>query len=92
MSEEIDSELDFAVSLIDVCSSNWEKSIPGEQGSTVLKRVLENWDDLTDMARFGAAKAGLRPPETDARKECVARAVEIVDSLQRITDFCRDLL
>lgn len=92
MSEEIDSELDFAVSLIDECSSNWEKSILGEQGTTVLKRVLENWDDLTDKARFGAAKAGLRPPETDSRKECIARAVEIVDSLQRITDFCRDLL
>ena len=91
LSGKINSELDFAISLIDVCSSNWEQSSLGEDSTPALKRVLENWDDLTDKARFGAAKAGLRPPETDSRKECVARAVEVVDSMQRIADFCKVL-
>ena len=73
----------FAVSLIDVFAKNWQDcSVKATSGA--LKRVLEGWDDLTDVARFGAAKASLRPPENDERKECIARAIEIVDAIERI--------
>ena len=73
----------FAVGLIDVFAQVWEKSTLGADPSP-LTRVLDGWDDLTDEARFGAAKASLRPPETDVRKTCIACAIEVVDSLERI--------
>ena len=74
---------EFAKSLIDVFAHVWEKSTMGGDTSA-LDRVLSNWDNLTDEARFGAAKASLRPPETDVRKTCIARAIEVVDAIERI--------
>ena len=74
---------DFAKSLIDVFSHVWEKSTLGSDPSA-LNRVLANWDNLTDEARFGAAKASLRPPETDTRKTSIACAIEVVDAIERI--------
>ncbi len=86
LKNKLDDQTEFAISLIDLFASVWEQSTLGEADTTSLTRVLENWDDLTDEARFGAAKAGLRPPETDVRKECVARAIEVVDAINRIDE------
>ena len=74
---------DFAVYLIDVFAKRWQQA-GSKTDCSALKRVLEGWDDLSDKARFGAAKASLRPPESDKRKECVARAIEIVDAIEQI--------
>ena len=73
----------FAKSLIDIFAHVWEKSTLADDASA-LKRVLSDWDNLTDEARFGAAKASLRPPETDARKTCIACAIEVVDAIERM--------
>ena len=86
LKNKLDDQTESAISLIDLFASVWEQSTLGEADTTSLTRVLENWDDLTDEARFGAAKAGLRPPETDVRKECVARAIEVVDAINRIDE------
>ncbi len=83
---DLESSEDFAVSLIDVFAKKWEQSVLGSD-SSALKRVLDGWDDLSDKARFGAAKASLRPPESDERKECIARAIEVVDVIERIKEL-----
>ncbi|MDO4841978.1 MAG: hypothetical protein Q3982_04800 [Phoenicibacter congonensis] len=92
LKNKLEAQTDFAVSLIDRFASVWEQSTLGETDTTALTRVLENWDDLTDDARFGAAKAGLRPPETDVRKECVARAIEVVDAINRIDEHLTKII
>ena len=76
--------VEFAKSLIDIFAKVWQESSVADH--VILARVLEKWDDLTDVARFGAAKAGLRPPVEEIKKTCVAMAVEMVDDTQRIID------
>ena len=83
---DLNSSEEFAKSLIDVFSHVWKNSILGSDPSP-LNRVLTDWDNLTDEARFGAAKASLRPPETDTRKTCIACAIEVVDALERIKEL-----
>lgn len=56
-----------------------------------LARINASWDNLSEPARFAAAKAGLRPPEYNPFANNVAQAVEIVDSLVRCASICRDL-
>ena len=73
----------FAVLLVDIFAKKWQKS-DAKQNCEALTRVLNGWHDLSDPARFAAAKASLRPPESDKRKECIAEAIEIVDAIERI--------
>ncbi len=56
-----------------------------------LSRVNASWDQLTEPARFAAAKAGLRPPEYNPFANNIAQAVELVDVLVRCADTCRRL-
>lgn len=56
-----------------------------------LSRVNASWDNLTEPARFAAAKAGLRPPELNPFANNVAQAVEVVDALVRCAAVCRKL-
>lgn len=74
--------LDFEIKTVDRFAENWEETTLATNTHS-LDRVMKNWDNLTDPARFAAAKAGLRPPQTDDRRECVAMAVEVVDCTQR---------
>ena len=83
--ENLNDSIEFAKSLIDIISKVWEES--NKCDHEILARVMKKWDDLTDVARFGAAKAGLRPPVKDPKKTCVAMAVEMVDDTQRIVDW-----
>ncbi len=59
--------------------------------AAALARVNASWGNLTEPARFAAAKAGLRPPELDPFANNVAQAVEVVDSLVRCAGICRKL-
>lgn len=56
-----------------------------------LARVNASWNELTEPARFAAAKAGLRPPEFNPFANNVAQAVEVVDALVRCAAICRKL-
>ena len=56
-----------------------------------LARVNASWNELTEPARFAAAKAGLRPPEFNPFANNVAQAVEVVDALVRCASICRKL-
>lgn len=56
-----------------------------------LARVNASWGNLTEPARFAAAKAGLRPPEFNPFANNVAQAVEVVDALVRCAATCRGL-
>lgn len=59
--------------------------------ASALARVNASWSELTEPARFAAAKAGLRPPEYNPFANNVAQAVEIVDALVRCSATCRAL-
>ncbi len=56
-----------------------------------LARINASWHNLTEPARFAAAKAGLRPPEINPFANNLAQAVEIVDALVRCSAICRSL-
>ncbi len=56
-----------------------------------LARVNASWGNLTEQARFAAAKAGLRPPESNPFANNVAQAVEVVDALVRCAATCHGL-
>ena len=56
-----------------------------------LARINASWGNLTQQARFAAAKAGLRPPELNPFSNNIAQAVELVDALERCAALCRDL-
>ncbi len=59
--------------------------------ASALARVNASWGNLTEPARFAAAKAGLRPPEFNPFANNVAQAVEVVDALVRCAGICRKL-
>lgn len=59
--------------------------------AAALARINASWKNLTEPARFAAAKAGLRPPEFNPFANNVAQAVEIVDALVRCSALCRRL-
>ena len=81
VSKDIETCIDFAVSSVDLANELWENTESPDK-TPVLDDVLEKWSDMTEQARFAAAKAGLRAPETDNRRECVAKAVAAVDCLE----------
>ena len=54
-----------------------------------LARINASWGNLTQQARFAAAKAGLRPPEYNPFNNNVAQAVELVDAVERCATLCR---
>ena len=56
-----------------------------------LARINASWNNLTQQARFAAAKAGLRPPERNPFNNNVAQAVELVDAVERCAALCRAL-
>lgn len=56
-----------------------------------LARINASWDKLGQTAKVAAAKAGLRPPETNPMMNNIAQAVEIVDALERCAAMCRIL-
>lgn len=58
---------------------------------SALARVNASWAELTEPARFAAAKAGLRPPEFNPFANNIAQAVEIVDALVCCSALCRKL-
>lgn len=83
----IAGEIDFAINTVDLCNEVWEKCGPVE-GSPVTSKVLATWDNLSDEARFAAAKVGLVPGLADPRRECVAAAVDLVDAFARARHLC----
>lgn len=56
-----------------------------------LPRINASWGELTEQARFAAAKAGLRPDEFNPYANNIAQAVELVDALVRCSELCRRL-
>lgn len=56
-----------------------------------LARINASWGNLSQQARFAAAKAGLRPPELNPFCNNVAQAVELVDAVERCAQLCRSL-
>ncbi len=68
-----------------------ERATGGPYMTCALARVNASWKELTEPARFAAAKAGLRPPEWDPFANNVAQAVEVVDALVRCAGLCRKL-
>lgn len=56
-----------------------------------LSRINASWGELTEQARFAAAKAGLRPDEFNPFANNIAQAVELVDVLVRCSELCRRL-
>lgn len=87
----ITGEIDFAVKSVDLCNEVWEKCDVVE-GSPVMCRVLATWDNLSDEARFAAAKVGLVPGLVDPRRECVAAAVDLVDAFARARQLCEEYI
>lgn len=59
--------------------------------ASALSRMNASWDNLTEQARFAAAKAGLRPDEFNPYANNIAQAVELVDVLVRCSELCRRL-
>ncbi len=59
--------------------------------TAALARVNASWSNLSQSARYAAAKAGLRPPEYNPFANNVAQAVEIVDALDRCAGLCHRL-
>lgn len=56
-----------------------------------LARINASWDNLSKVARYAAAKAGLRPMELNPFMNNLAQAVELVDVLERCAVLCRRL-
>ncbi len=63
----------------------------GTYMASALSRVNASWKELSEPARFAAAKAGLRPPEYNPFANNIAQAVELVDVLVRCSALCRRL-
>lgn len=63
----------------------------GTYMASALSRVNASWKELSEPARFAAAKAGLRPPEHNPFANNIAQAVELVDVLVRCSALCRRL-
>lgn len=59
--------------------------------ASALSRINASWSNLSEQARFAAAKAGLRPPEFNPFANNVAQAVELVDALVVCAELCRRL-
>ncbi|MCI8467888.1 MAG: Ni/Fe hydrogenase subunit alpha [Eggerthellaceae bacterium] len=59
--------------------------------TAALARVNASWANLSQRARYAAAKAGLRPPELNPFMNNLAQAVELVDVLDRCAALCRRL-
>lgn len=59
--------------------------------ASALSRINASWSELSEQARFAAAKAGLRPPEFNPFANNIAQAVELVDVLVRCSELCRRL-
>lgn len=59
--------------------------------ASALSRINASWGELSEPARFAAAKAGLRPPEYNPFANNIAQAVELVDVLMRCSALCRRL-
>lgn len=59
--------------------------------ASALSRINASWGELTEQARFAAAKAGLRPEELNPYANNIAQAVELVDVLVRCSELCRRL-
>lgn len=59
--------------------------------ASALSRINASWSELSEPARFVAAKAGLRPPEFNPFANNIAQAVELVDVLVRCSALCRRL-
>lgn len=59
--------------------------------ASALSRINASWAELSEQARFAAAKAGLRPPEFNPFANNIAQAVELVDVLVRCSELCRRL-
>ncbi|MBQ9004193.1 MAG: Ni/Fe hydrogenase subunit alpha [Eggerthellaceae bacterium] len=59
--------------------------------TSALARINVSWPNLCKNAKVAAAKAGLRPPETNPYRNNVAQAVELVDALERCAILCRRL-
>ncbi len=59
--------------------------------AAALSRINASWAELSEPARFAAAKAGLRPPEYNPFANNIAQAVELVDALVRCSELCRRL-
>ena len=56
--------------------------------TAALARINAAWGNLSQKAKFAAAKAGLRPPERNPFMNNIAQAVEIVDALERCASLC----
>lgn len=59
--------------------------------TSALARINVSWPHLCKNAKVAAAKAGLRPPESNPLRNNVAQAVELVDALERCAILCRRL-
>lgn len=59
--------------------------------ASALSRINASWGELTEQARFAAAKAGLRPEELNPYANNIAQAVELVDVLIRCSELCKRL-
>lgn len=59
--------------------------------ASALSRINASWSNLSEQARFAAAKAGLRPPEFNPFANNIAQAVELVDALVVCSELCRRL-
>ena len=79
--EDLETIVDFAISTVDLSNKLWEKTEVADE-TPVLNEVMQIWNEMCDDARFAAAKAGLREPETDSRRECVAKAVYVVNCIR----------
>lgn len=88
---QIAGEMDFAIHTVDVCNEVWEK-FESPEDTPAMRRILAAWDNLCDDARFAAAKVSLIPPVQDPRRECVAAAVELVNSLARAQEVCKNYI
>lgn len=68
-----------------------EKKTGSAYMAAALSRINASWSELSEPARFAAAKAGLRPPEFNPFANNIAQAVELVDVLVRCAATCRRL-
>ena len=68
-----------------------EKTGASPYMATALSRINASWSELSEPARFAAAKAGLRPPEFNPFANNIAQAVELVDVLVRCSALCKRL-
>ena len=85
MRDSLDTVVDFCTKCVDKANASHSTFEVGSE-TPVLDKVMKNWDNLTDPARFASAKVALRPPVSDKTMECVAMAVSVTDSVQKSID------